>query len=116
MDHNRLQELSALVFKEAKTLLSTGDPSAFRLTDPIVDSGKPECSDLRRQSSRRLGLQTLDSPASTAQTPRRAWWIAARARWHDLRERIVEFERHLPTGASLGSGTGMCRDTQRPIE
>jgi hypothetical protein len=39
MDHERLKDLSTIILREAKSLLATGDRSAFVLTDPVLDSG-----------------------------------------------------------------------------
>jgi len=40
VDHKRLKDLSTIVLREAKSLLATGDRSAFVLTDPVLDSGE----------------------------------------------------------------------------
>ena len=111
MDHNRLQKLSALVLGEAKTLLSTGDPSALSLTDPIVDSGAPSAqtfADNRAgDSDYQLWIRLLrlhDSAQSFVDRRPGAW--------ADLQERIGEFERHLLAGASKSSGNANQSDTQ----
>jgi hypothetical protein len=105
MDHDRLLELSAVVLKEVKTLLKMGDPSAFLLTDPIFESGSPSAQtfgDNRAGDSDYelwIRLLRLHSSAQSL-VDRRPGALA------DLKERIVEFERSLPTGASLGDGGG----------
>jgi hypothetical protein len=39
VDRKRLNDLSTIVLREARSLLATGDRSAFVLTDPVLDSG-----------------------------------------------------------------------------
>jgi hypothetical protein len=103
MDHNRLQKLSALVLREAKTLLSTGDPSALSLTDPIVDSGAPSAqtfADNRAgDSDYQLWIRLLRLHDSAQSFVDRRPGASA-----DLQERIGEFERYLLAGASQSSG------------
>jgi hypothetical protein len=41
MDHKRLKKISALLLREAKALVASREPSALRVTDPVLDSGSP---------------------------------------------------------------------------
>jgi hypothetical protein len=103
MDHNRLLELSAVVLNEVRTLVKADDPSAFRLTDPIVDSGSPSAQTFGDNrvgdSDYKLWIRLLRLHSSAQSlVDRRPGAL------DDLRERIVEFEKLLPTGVSLGGG------------
>ena len=105
MDHSRLLELSAVVLQEVKTLLKTGDPSAFPLTDPIVDSGSPSAqtfADNRAgDSDYKLWIRLLRLHSSARSlVDHRPGALA------DLREQIVEFEKFVPTRAGFADGGG----------
>jgi hypothetical protein len=99
MDHNRLQELSALVLGEAKALLNTGDPSALSLTDPIVDSGAPSAQTFADDRAGQLWIRLLRLHDSAQSFVDRRPGASA-----DLQERIGEFERYLLAGAGQGGG------------
>jgi hypothetical protein len=99
MDHKRLKDLSTIVLREAKSLLATGDRSAFALTDPVLDSGKPRAQTF---SDGRVGdddyelwirLLRLHSSARSFVD------LGGKARV-DLEHEIIEFEKLLSPGLS----------------
>lgn len=59
MDHRRLRQLSAIVLKEAKALLTTGDRSDLVLTDPVL-------TDPVLESGKRMAQSFSDSQAGDA--------------------------------------------------
>jgi hypothetical protein len=113
MDHNRLQEISALVLLEAKTLLRMDDPSAFVLTDPIVDSGAPSAQtfgdDRAGDSDYKLWIRLLRLHGSAQSFIDQRPGASA-----DLCERISEFERLLPLATSRSDGGAAGSGYARP--
>jgi hypothetical protein len=115
MNHRRLKELSVLLLREAKSLLASGDPSAFTLTDPVLDSGSPKAQtfgDSRGgDSDYELWIRLLRLHGSAQRFVDQGEGALA-----GLQEQILDFEKLLSAVSRKDGGATESRGATVPVD
>ncbi len=115
MNHRRLSELSALLLQETKSLLASGDPSAFTMKDPVLDSGSPRAETFGDNRNGDADYQLWIRLLRLHSSAQRFVDEGERART-GLQEQILEFEKLLPSAASCQEGDANASSMTVPVD